>query len=96
MEKPTVKTVKYENGTGINGVCEIIDAGYKVVCPICKSELIVALDKESSKKYKTHPGIFCPKDSKHVMILAEIDRRDFWKKVNENIKELEVEKQSHK
>ena len=87
MEKPIVK---YKNGTGINSVCELIDNGYKVVCPICNSELIIALDKESAKKYKTHPGVFCPQSSKHVMILAEIDRKDFWKQVNENVKEPEA------
>ncbi|WP_375755122.1 hypothetical protein [Corallococcus exercitus] len=43
-------------------------AGGWVLCPKCKSVLKVAPTLEDAKRLGTHPGIFCPKEAKHVAV----------------------------
>lgn len=71
-------TFRYD-GSDIRQLMERIEQGDKAVCHRCGAELIVALDEESIAKYKTHPGVYCPK--RHIWDLVELrspDHNKFW------------------
>jgi hypothetical protein len=56
----------------INIICERHDAGYIAICPHCETDLVIAFTWEAAKRHDGHPGIFCPKDSRHFQIVFNI------------------------
>lgn len=63
--------------------------GIEVLCPTCRSKLLVITSKSLVAEYKKPQGIFCPKNNNHVwikFILAE-ERNQFWNKVGKRIKD---------
>jgi hypothetical protein len=47
--------------------------GYPIYCSRCKTELLIALDKEEAMVKKIHAGVFCKKNQNHVCSLIELD-----------------------
>jgi hypothetical protein len=80
------KTVIYNrNEDNIREAFELFSQGYKILCPICKSELLILADYDSSSKYQKHLGIYCPKNENHVgirLFLRSV-REEVWKKFYE-------------
>jgi hypothetical protein len=52
-----------------------IKAGDKIICPICKSELLVVLDYSDIPKLGENPGVYCLEDRKHVNIVHKIHKK---------------------
>lgn len=49
----------------------------KVLCPRCRSELVVIIDAQTAAEKKLHPSIFCPRDKRHVFDLLNLrDSKD--------------------
>ncbi len=48
--------------------------GIKILCPVCRGELLVALDFETANQNKVHTGIYCRTNPAHVYELIEIRR----------------------
>lgn len=47
-------------------------AGFRVLCPRCGAELVVAIDIETARKFGVHPGIHCPVNLKHVSVFFNL------------------------
>lgn len=60
----------------VHVICERRSAGEIATCPKCGADLMVALTWKDAREYDSHPGVFCPKDSKHFQILLNVvDRK---------------------
>jgi len=44
----------------------------EVLCPKCKSPLVIALSREKAAALSVHPGIYCPKSRGHVYRLVTL------------------------
>ena len=70
MSEPSTNRFK---AVGVNAsahvICERHNAGDIAICPICDAELVVAFTWPIAQKFNAHPGVFCPKDSKHYQVL---------------------------
>lgn len=76
---------------GSKDIIELNAQGTDVLCPTCRSKLLIVTSKSLVAKYKKPQGIFCPKNNNHVwikFILVE-ERNQFWKKVEKRIKDSE-------
>ena len=65
---------------GLRQVYEFHPRGTAILCPKCRSQLIVALDLEAANRHKVHPGLYCPLDANHMtelLSLAEVHRKVF-------------------
>jgi hypothetical protein len=67
-----MKTVKYDPEMELGKIFELVEQGVKITCNHCGSRLVTALDAESARKQKVHPGIYCPVDQKHVLLLFNL------------------------
>jgi hypothetical protein len=68
-------TLVYDETSAMrNNLEEYAKEGITLLCPRCKSELIVALDVESIRKHQVHPGIYCSKYPNHFFEMFEIRR----------------------
>jgi len=77
-----METYEYDGSSDSLGkVEELHTKGVKILCPVCKQELLVALDLETANKHKVHTGIYCLHDPAHVGEIIEIRRKrvDFTK-----------------
>ena len=45
-----------------------------LLCPKCSAILIIITDWPEAKEKGRHPGVYCPKDSGHVVRLFNIER----------------------
>lgn len=52
-----------------------IEAGDRILCTICNSELLVVLKYTNIPKLEKHPGVYCLEDIKHVNISFSINIR---------------------
>jgi hypothetical protein len=59
----------------IREVYEKVREGVKILCARCRSPLTIALDHETATKHNVHPGVYCPKDERHVMVMANLKPR---------------------
>lgn len=48
------------------------DQGIALLCPICGTELIIALDIKTANEKGVHPGIFCPNNQSHIHRLVSL------------------------
>jgi hypothetical protein len=70
--------------TGDTSLAEIIslrERGVELLCPVCRSPLIVALDDKLIREHACHPGVYCSRDSTHLLMLVEIrpeNHERFW------------------
>jgi hypothetical protein len=58
-----------------NALSKHIEAGDRILCPICKSELLVVLDYTDIPKLGKHPGVYCLEDIKHMNVTFRINLR---------------------
>jgi hypothetical protein len=56
----------------IREIYEKVREGATILCAQCRSPLTIALDQESARKQNIHPGVYCPKDQRHVMVIANL------------------------
>ena len=56
-------------------VYELRDSGVRFLCPVCRADLIVALDFESALEHGVHPGIYCSSHPEHLSELIELRPR---------------------
>jgi hypothetical protein len=67
-------------------VSELYPTGTKILCPVCHAELIVALDIAAANKYKVHPGIYCPVNTKHMHHRVELtSTREAFRRLMDNL-----------
>lgn len=58
------------------------DEGYNVLCPICKSKLLIA--KTAEEAGENSPGIFCPQNKMHIGIYFEGGgRKRMWQAIDD-------------
>jgi len=43
-----------------------------ILCPHCQSEMVFAPTWKDARRLAVHPGIYCPKDRKHVASMFEL------------------------
>lgn len=73
--------------TDSNEVLELHSKGIKFICPKCKNELIVILEKEEMKKFGKSYGIYCPINEKHVFVkFIMAEDRNIWQTIDEELK----------
>ncbi len=53
-------------------VARLYKEGVKILCPICRGELLVALDFETANEKKVHTGIYCRANAAHVCEMIEL------------------------
>lgn len=72
-------------------VFELHGTDTHVLCPVCNADLILAVDGEDVRRYKVHPGIYCPVNPRHVYVMVELTsiRDDFWQWMNDRAKARE-------
>jgi hypothetical protein len=58
----------------LNDLFSLHPQGVKFLCPVCQTELIVALSWEEGANKGVHPGVYCPKNEKHVFRMMEFRR----------------------
>lgn len=56
------------NGENLAEVYRAHLAGKRVLCPVCKTPLQIALTGGEAKEKKMFTGLFCPQDKNHVRI----------------------------
>jgi hypothetical protein len=68
-------------------IFELYLGGAKILCPRCKSELLVVSNHESAVKNKTKPGIYCPQNTSHVCrwLISASEHRKFWNNFQEKM-----------
>jgi RNase P subunit RPR2 len=89
MSREHVYNIKTDNTAQI---LELHNQGYKILCPKCKSELLVVPDKEAAIRHQTRPGIYCTVNQNHIcqwFVLAS-ERRKFWDTYNEIMSKNDV------
>jgi len=42
-------------------------------CPVCNARVIFAPTWERARRHGVHPGAYCTKDEKHLMMMFELD-----------------------
>jgi len=57
---------------GLTPALEAAKAGRKVLCRQCGSQLLFVTDGKLAAQLKRHPGIYCPKDDRHIAVLFEL------------------------
>ncbi len=76
MPESITYDASYENSIEmLNKLVELHPKGVEFLCPVCGATLIVILTNEEAQKWEKHPGIYCPKDSKHVWRMFNLRAR---------------------
>jgi uncharacterized protein YbaR (Trm112 family) len=62
----------------------LIKEGYILICPECRSDLIVALTVEDANKHEVHPGVYCSNNKSHIGILVSLaeSHKRMWEIMN--------------
>lgn len=85
-----IKSFVYDGSSdGLSTVVELLNSNTRILCPVCGTDLIVALDHEAANKYQVHPGIYCPINLEHMFQMMELKGKvSFWEefaKIKEEI-----------
>jgi hypothetical protein len=70
-------------------IFDLYSHGVKILCPRCRSELLIVPDRESAVKNKTKPGIYCLTNTNHVcrwLVIAS-ESRNFWDRFHQKMQE---------
>lgn len=74
------KTIIYNlEKYGLAKIYQLHENGYKVLCPVCNSELLFLKESQSDGK---RPGIYCPVRENHVGISLITGRQKLWDKLD--------------
>ena len=82
------KKAKYDQ------ISKLHKEGYKLICDDCESELLVALTLAEANQKGIIPGIYCPKDGKHLYI--HIYTREARDKMHQLFGEIDRERDKRK
>ncbi len=87
-----VEEVYDHTSEGLRRIFALYHTRSKFLCPMCKAELIIALDGEACRRHRVHSGIYCPRNLNHVAVMVELkSARDAWRERLDGLNPLEAE-----
>jgi hypothetical protein len=68
---PQSGDVVYDASVRLGDALEAVCQGRRLLCPVCHKPLLVALDDETLRIAKVHPGIYCSTNRAHFRLLVD-------------------------
>ena len=79
-----MKTLIYDLDSSLEEVLKEHSSGTIYLCPVCQSELIIAVTPSEVNEKMMHPGIVCPQSRGHVFLTLNTNSNStLWKRLRE-------------
>jgi hypothetical protein len=73
--------VIYSSSLSINELVSLDRKHRRILCPVCRSEVLVVLSRARSIETGLHQGVFCSANQAHVSLFVSVGRpADYWDK----------------